>query len=65
MPTKNIEKSLWLAIEKKTLDSIIKNKLLIKDTDLLQLIIRKGLEVVSDEEILTLSQKMVKRRSKE
>ena len=51
MPTKHIETVLWQQIEAKTVETIIQTKVMIKETDILQEIIRKGLQYISTEEL--------------
>lgn len=51
MPTKHIETELWQQIETKTVETIIQTKVMIKETDILQEIIRKGLQYISTEEL--------------
>jgi possible filamentous phage ctx rstr-like repressor len=51
MPTKHIETELWQQIEAKTVETIIQTKVMIKETDILQEIIRKGLQYISTEEL--------------
>lgn len=41
MPTKHIEAELWQQVEAKTIETIIQSKVMIKETDILQEIIRK------------------------
>ena len=51
MPTKHIEAELWHQVEAKTIETIIQSKVMIKETDILQEIIRKGLQHISTEEL--------------
>ena len=51
MPTKHIEAELWQQVEAKTIETIIQIKVMIKETDILQEIIRKGLQHISTEEL--------------
>lgn len=51
MPTKHIDATLWQQIEKKTIETIIQTELMVKETDILQEIIRKGLQHTSIEEL--------------
>lgn len=51
MPTKHIETELWQQVEAKTVETVIQAKVMIKETDILQEIIRKGLQHISIEEL--------------
>ncbi|AAP95836.1 hypothetical protein A6046_00945 [[Haemophilus] ducreyi] len=51
MPTKHIETELWQQVEAKTVETIIQSKVMIKETDILQEIIKKGLEHITVEEL--------------
>ena len=49
MPTKHIEIELWQQVEAKTVETIIQSKVMVKETDILQEIIKKGLQHISIE----------------
>lgn len=51
MPTKHIESELWQQIEAKTVETIMQAQVMIKETDILQEIIKKGLQHTSIEEL--------------
>lgn len=51
MPTKHIDKLLWERIEQKTVDIVILQRKMVKDTDVLQCLIELALNNVSDEEL--------------
>lgn len=51
MPTKHIESELWQQIEAKTVETIMQAQVMIKETDILQEIIKKGLKHISIEEL--------------
>jgi possible filamentous phage ctx rstr-like repressor len=51
MLTKHIEIELWQQVEAKTIETIIQTKVMVKETDILQEIIRKGLQHISTEEL--------------
>lgn len=51
MPTKHIDKLLWERIEKKTVDLVILQRKMVKDTDVLQCLIESALNNVSNEEL--------------
>lgn len=50
MPTKHIDKLLWERIEQKTVDIVILQRKMVKDTDVLQCLIESALDNISDEE---------------
>lgn len=51
MPTKHIETVLWQQVEVKTVETIVQAKVMIKETDVLQEVIKKGLQHISIEEL--------------
>ncbi|WP_101776051.1 hypothetical protein [Pasteurella oralis] len=51
MPTKHIDAELWQKVEEKTVDVIVRVKTMIKETDILQVVLRKGLEQITDDEL--------------
>ncbi|GAB1672351.1 hypothetical protein M3703_04205 [Mannheimia haemolytica] len=55
MPTKHIESELWQQIEAKTVETIMQAQVMIKETDILQEIIKKGLQHISIEELKQLA----------
>ena len=57
MPTKHIDKLLWERIEQKTVDIVILQKKMVKDTDVLQCLIESALDNISDEELSELIKK--------
>ncbi|ERF77912.1 MULTISPECIES: hypothetical protein [Gallibacterium] len=52
MPTKHIDEELWKKIEAKTVDVVIHTKKMVKDTDILQAIIQKGMEQTSMDDLI-------------
>ncbi|HEY8940771.1 MAG TPA: hypothetical protein VIM59_11295 [Cellvibrio sp.] len=50
MPTKHIPDETWRKVESETVKAVIKMKKSIKDTDMLNLLILKGLEAIEDED---------------
>lgn len=50
MPTKHIPDSTWRLVEKATVRAVVETKEPIKDTDILNLLIIKGLSVVEEED---------------
>ena len=57
MPTKHIDKLLWERIEQKTVDIVILQRKMVKDTDVLQFLIESALDNISDEELSELIKK--------
>ncbi|GAB1661544.1 TPA: hypothetical protein ACU18R_001926 [Mannheimia haemolytica] len=55
MPTKHIESELWQQIEERTVETIMQAQVMIKETDILQEIIKKGLQHISIEELKQLA----------
>lgn len=51
MPTKHIETELWQKIEEKTVETIMQAKVMVKETDILQEVIKKGLQHISIDEL--------------
>ncbi|EGR9572871.1 hypothetical protein QMI54_004830 [Salmonella enterica] len=50
MPTKHINDALWRRIEKETVKAVIETKAPVKDTTMLEWIIKKGLETITEED---------------
>lgn len=57
MPTKHIDKLLWERIEQKTVNIVILQRKMVKDTDVLQCLIESALDNISDEELSELIKK--------
>lgn len=51
MPTKHVDDEVWSDVIQKTVDTIVHCKLMIKETDVLQVLIRKGLETITLDEL--------------
>lgn len=51
MPTKHIDDTTWRKVEKKTVDAVILTRESIKDTEMLRLLILKGLSSITEDEI--------------
>ncbi|MCW9718568.1 hypothetical protein [Avibacterium sp. 21-599] len=52
MSTKHIEMELWQQVSDKTVETIMQAKVMVKETDILQELIRKGLQHISIEELV-------------
>lgn len=48
MPTKHIDDATWRMVESETVKAVIATKTSLKDTEILKLLILKGLEAVSE-----------------
>ncbi len=59
MPTKHIPDSTWRAVEKAHVDAVIMTKESIKDTDVLNMLIKLGLSKVSVEDYRKLAKQKV------
>jgi len=64
MPSKHIKDDVWGQIEKLTVKTIISTKTNIKDTEVLDLIIKKGLEVVDEIDLDQLALKKMKKNNR-
>ncbi|HGN0302650.1 MAG: hypothetical protein ACLTQE_14460 [Proteus mirabilis] len=50
MPTKHINDNTWRLVEKETVKAVIELKVPVKDTEVLEWLIRKGLESMTEED---------------
>jgi hypothetical protein len=50
MPSKHIPDETWRRVEKETVRAVIKTQKSIKDTEMLNLLILKGLEAIEEED---------------
>jgi hypothetical protein len=57
MPSKHIDDQTWRKVEKATVDAVVLTKCSIKDTEILKLLIKKGLEPVKEADYLELAKK--------
>lgn len=48
MPTKHIDELTWRKVEQATVQAVITTKTSIKDTEVLKILILKGLEVIKE-----------------
>jgi len=48
MPSQHIKEETWARVEKETVKAVIQTRTTLKPTEVLDLIIKKGLEVVDD-----------------
>lgn len=51
MTTKHVPDSTWRKVEKKMVDLVVETKLPLKDSEVLNIVILKGLEQVSAEDV--------------
>lgn len=52
MPSKHIDNELWNKIQEKHIQMVIETKTSLKDTDVLKAIIKKGLDVITNDDVL-------------
>ena len=50
MPTKHIDDATWRKVETETVKAVIATKTSLKDTEVLKLLILKGIQTISDED---------------
>lgn len=50
MPTKHIPDATWRKVEKETVRAVVTTQRSIKDTEVLNLLILKGIEAIKDED---------------
>lgn len=58
MPTKHIDEKTWRKVEKEHVKAVIATQKSIKDTDILRVLINKGLEVITEDEY----EKLIKKK---
>lgn len=56
MPTKHIDNKTWERIQKEHVKAVILTKTSIKDTEILRILINKGLENISDQDYLAFAE---------
>ncbi|MCX2534989.1 hypothetical protein OQ486_16210 [Plesiomonas shigelloides] len=61
MPSKHIEQRTWKKVQDATVKAVIQTKVSIKETEMLKLLILKGLSTITEEEI----QEFADKKSKE
>ena len=59
MPTKHVDEETWRKVEKETVKAVVATQRAIKDTEILRILINKGLENVTEEDY----QKLLKRKN--
>ncbi len=52
MPTKHIDNELWKKIQEKHIEVVTETKMSLNDTDILKTVLKRGLEVVKNEDFL-------------
>ena len=57
MATKHIPDSTWRKVEKETVKAVIETKMSIKDTEMLNWLIIKGLEIIEKEDYKEIKKK--------
>lgn len=58
MPTKHIDEQTWRKVEKETVKAVIATQRPIKDTDILAMLITKGLEHITEDDYIKLIKKL-------
>lgn len=57
MPSKHIDDFTWKKVQEETVKAVILTKTSIKDTEILKILIKKGIENITDEDYIKYSQK--------
>ena len=57
MPSKHIDDQTWRKVEKATVEAVVLTKVSLKDTEILKLLIKKGLESIQPEDYMDLAKK--------
>ncbi|NBH74743.1 hypothetical protein [Rodentibacter pneumotropicus] len=57
MPSKHIDEHTWKKVQEETVKAVILTKTSLKDTEILKILIKKGLENVSENDYLEFAQK--------
>lgn len=57
MPSKHIDDQTWRKVEKATVEAVVLKKASLKDTEILKLLIKKGLEAIQPEDYIELAKK--------
>lgn len=57
MPSKHIDDQTWRKVEKETVKAVIATQRSIKDTDILKILITKGLEHITEDDYIKLAKK--------
>lgn len=57
MPSKHIDDETWRKVEKETVKAVVATQRALKDTDMLRILINKGLEHVTEEDYRKMAKK--------
>ncbi|QPB42576.1 hypothetical protein [Rodentibacter haemolyticus] len=57
MPSKHIDEHTWKKVQDETVKAVILTKTSLKDTEILKILIKKGLEHITDNDYLEFAQK--------
>lgn len=60
MPSKHIDEGTWQKVEQETVKAVIATKTSIKDTEVLKMLILKGLEQITEEDYIDFLKKKKK-----
>lgn len=63
MPSKHIQEKTWEAVEKEYVKAVITTKAGFKETEILNLLIEKGIEAVKEEDYIRLAMKKAKKHN--
>lgn len=57
MPTKHIDDLTWKRVQEEHVKAVVLTKMSIKDTEILKILIKKGLENIKEEDYITFAKK--------
>lgn len=60
MPTKHIDDTTWRKVEVETVRAVVTSKSSLKDTEILRLLIEKGIEAIEEEDYVIYAAKKKK-----
>ncbi|OOR97660.1 hypothetical protein E5Q53_00415 [Haemophilus parahaemolyticus] len=60
MPSKHIDELTWKKVQDETVKAVILTRTSLKDTEVLKILIKKGLEHITDEDYMNYIQKKLK-----
>lgn len=61
MPSKHIDDVTWRKVEKETVEAVVATRESLKDTEILKLLILKGLENITEEDYINYANKKKRR----
>lgn len=57
MPSKHIDDETWRKVEKETVKAVVATQRALKDTDMLRILINKGLEYITEDDYRKMTKK--------